>query len=53
VEATRDVTREMSVLRNNGVICAKQDPILPPTAGIRTNDLEIRLTAIIAEKKAI
>jgi len=47
------VTREMSVLRNNGGIRVKQDLILPPTAGIRRNDLEIRLTAITAEKKVI
>jgi len=53
VEAIRDDIREMSALRNNGVICANQHLILPPTAEIRTNDLEIRLTAIIAEKKVI
>ena len=55
VEAIRDDIREMSALRNNGVICARQRLILPPTAEIRTNDLEtrIRLTAIIAEKKVI
>ena len=53
VEAIRDVIREMSALKNNGAICANQHLILPPTAEIRTNDLEIRLTAIIVEKKVI
>ena len=53
MEAIRDDIREMSALRNNGVICANQHLILPPTAEIRTNDLEIRLTAVIAEKKVI
>jgi len=53
VEAIRDDIREMSILRNNGVTCAKQHLRLPPTAEIRTNNLEIRLTAIIAEKKVI
>jgi len=53
VEAIMDNIREMSALRNNGVICANQHLILLPTAEIRTNDLEIRLTAIIAEKKVI
>ena len=53
-EATgRDVTREMSVLQSYGVICVKQDPTLPPTAGIRLNGQEIRMTATIAEKKVI
>jgi len=46
--------REMSFLRSDGVICVKQDPTLPPTAGARrTNEPEIRMTATIAEKKAI
>jgi len=54
-EATRDVIREMSVPRSDGVNCVKQDPTLPPTAGARrrTNEPEIRMTATIAEKKAI
>jgi len=54
-EATRDVTREMSVSRSDGVNCVKQDPTLPPTAGARrrTNESEIRMTATIVEKKAI
>ena len=46
-EATRDVIREMSVPRSDGVNCVKQDPTLPPTAGARrrTNEPEIRMTA--------
>jgi len=44
----------MSVLRR-GVIDAKPVPTLPPTAGLRrtTNELQIRMTATIAEKKII
>jgi len=44
----------MSVLRR-GVIGAKPVPTLPPTAGLRrtTNELQIRMTATIAEKKII
>ena len=54
-EATRDVTREMSDSRSDGVNCVKQYPTLPPTAGARrrTNEPGIRMTATIAEKKAI
>ena len=53
--ATRDDTRKMSVLRAGGVIGAKPAPTLPPIAGVRrtTNELEIRMTATIAEKKVI
>jgi len=51
---TRDDTREMSALRRAGVIGVKPAPTLPPTAGVRrTNELEIRMTATIAEKKVI
>jgi len=51
--ATRDDTREMSVLRGGGVIGAKPALTLPPIAGVRriTNELETRMTATIAEKK--
>jgi len=53
--ATRDDTRKMSALRRGGVISVKPAPTLPPTAGVRrtTNELEIRMTATIAEKKDI
>jgi len=53
--ATRDDTREMSVLRGGGVIGAKLAPTLTPIAGVRrtTNELETRMTATIVEKKAI
>jgi len=53
--ATRDDTREMSVLRRGGVIGVKPAPTLPPTAGVRrtTNELEIRMTATLVEKKVI
>jgi len=53
--ATRDDTREMSALRRGGVIGVKLAPTLPPTAGVRrtTNELEIRMTATIVEKKVI
>jgi len=45
-------TREMSVLRGGGVIGAKPALTLPPIAGVRrTNELETRMTATIAEKK--
>ena len=52
--ATRDDTRGMSALRS-GVIGVKLAPTLPQTAGARrkTNELEIRMTATIAEKKDI
>jgi len=52
--ATREDTRGMSTLRR-GVIGVKPAPTLPPTAGARrtTNELEIRMTATIAEKKEI
>jgi len=52
--AIRDDTKGMSTLRR-GVIGVKLAPILPPTAGARrkTNKLEIRMTATIAEKKDI
>jgi len=48
-------TREMSVLRRGGVIGAKPVPTLPPIIRVRrtTNELEIRMTATIAEKKVI
>jgi len=51
--ATREDTREMSVLRGGGVIGAKPALTLPPIAGVRrtTNELETRMTATIAEKK--
>ena len=51
--ATRDDTREMSVLRGGGVIGAKLALTLPPIAGVRriTNELETRMTGTIAEKK--
>jgi len=51
--ATRDDTREMSVLRWGGVIGAKPALTLPPIAGVRrtTNELETRKTATITEKK--
>jgi len=53
--AIRDDTREMSVLRRGGVIGAKPAPTLPPIVGVRrtTNELEIRMTATIAEKKVM
>jgi len=52
--ATREDTREMSALRRGGVIGVKPAPTLPPTAGARrTNELETRMTATIAEKKDI
>jgi len=50
--ATRDDTRGMSALRRGSVIGVKPAPTLLPTAGARrTNELEIRMTATIAEKK--
>ena len=54
-EASRDDTGGMSALRRDGVIGVKLAPTLPPTAGVRrtTNELEIRMTATIAEKKGI
>ena len=53
--ATRDDTRGMTALQRGGVIGVKLAPTLPPTAGARrtTNELEIRMTATIAEKKEI
>jgi len=52
--ATRDDTREMSILRRGGMIGAKLALTLPPTAGVRTiKELEIRMTATIVEKKVI
>ena len=53
--ATSDDTRGMSAFRRGGVIGVKPAPTLPPTAGARrtTNELEIRMTATIAEKKDI
>jgi len=53
--ATRDNTREMSVLRGGGVIGAKLALTLPPIAGVRrtTNELKTRMTATIVEKKVI
>ena len=53
--ATRDDTREMSVLRGGSVIGAKPALTLPPIAGVRrtTNELETRITATIVEKKVI
>jgi len=51
---TRDDTRGMSALRGDALIGVKPAPTLPPTAGARrTNELETRMTAIIAEKKDI
>jgi len=51
--ATRDDTREISVLRGGGVIGAKPALTLPLIAGVRrtTNELKTRMTATIAEKK--
>jgi len=53
--ATRDDNRGMTALQRGGVIGVKPAPTLPPTAGARrtTNELEIRMTATIAEKKDI
>ena len=52
--ATWDDTRAMSALQGGGVIVVKPAPTLPPTAGARrTNELETRMTATIAEKKDI
>jgi len=53
--ATRDNTREMSVLRRGGVIGAKPAPTLPPIVGVRriTNELKIRMTPTITEKKVV
>jgi len=52
--ATRDDTRGMSALRR-GKIGIKLAPTLPPTAGATrtTNELEIRMTPTIVEKKDI
>jgi len=49
--ATRDDTRRMSALRGGDMVGVKLAPTLPPIAGARrTNKLETRMTATIAEK---
>ena len=50
--ATSDDTRGMSALQGGGMIGVKLASTLLPTAGARrTNELETRMTATIAEKK--